>query len=102
MNKIENSFRDEGWMHENLLVDLKSKEVRRGKCDLGDIFYVFHYNLCTVDLTYNIYTKTLTLKVFGENESNAKKVYETLDKKINEYSKEYSDPTGIQKQVKEL
>ena len=102
MKEIESSFRDEGWIHKNLLVDFKSKEVRRGERDLGDIFYVFHYNSCTVDLNYNIYTKTLTLKVVGENENNTKEVYETLNKKIDEYSKEYCDPTGIQEQTKKL
>ncbi|MDD5086686.1 MAG: hypothetical protein PHV16_02945 [Candidatus Nanoarchaeia archaeon] len=99
MKEIEEIFYINGeWIHKNLVYDLRkiSKEVRRGECDLGDIFHIFHYGSCTVDITYNLYAKTLNLKIVSETENNTKKTYETLDKKIEEYSKEYCDPTGLQ------
>jgi hypothetical protein len=86
----------ENWSYNNLITDLlkayESTEVlKRQKIDEKN--HIFHYASCTIDINYSK-AKRLSLRVIGEK-NKSKKVLETLEKKIDEYNREYCDPTGL-------
>jgi hypothetical protein len=85
----------EDWTYRNLLEDIlmaDAQEVKRGH-DSEERFNIIHYNSCTVQINYS-HRNNLNIEVFGEP-LVANSILKSLDKKVEEYNREYCNSSGL-------
>lgn len=81
----------ENIVYDSFIKDVLSSGAKRVRAGTGpeEKFDVFHYNSCTLDVCYS-QRKNLSLHLFGEGEI-VNETIDSLDKKVLEYNKKYSN-----------